>query len=95
MSCSPTDLDITQCRHESADELEGTCPHEMDVALRCYDVSWAGVRFGLPAEKNILKNVWIEKAGLIDHATYTFGPGKELGVANSDRISVTWRASCL
>ncbi|KAF0300654.1 Protein bark beetle [Amphibalanus amphitrite] len=74
VSCAPTDLDVTRCRHESAAELEHTCPHEMDVALRCYDVSWAGVRFGLPAEKNILKNVWIESAGLIDHATYTFGP---------------------
>ncbi|XP_037072320.1 LOW QUALITY PROTEIN: protein bark beetle-like [Pollicipes pollicipes] len=72
--CSVTDTDVTRCQHESADELERTCPHEADVALRCSDVSWAGVRFGLPAEKNILKNVWLEHAGLIDHATYTFGP---------------------
>ena len=55
VSCATTDTDVTQCRHEGAAELEHTCPHDRDVALRCYDVSWAGVRFGLPAEKNILK----------------------------------------
>ena len=76
VQCSSTDTDITRCQFEGADDIENTCSHAHDVTLRCYDVTWAGVRFGVPSKKNILKNVQVERAGLVDYSTYTFGPGK-------------------
>ena len=76
MQCSSTDTDLTRCQFEGVGDIENTCSHTRDVTLRCYDVTWAGVRFGVPSKKNILRNVQLERAGLVDYATHTFGPGE-------------------
>ncbi|KAF0308456.1 Protein bark beetle [Amphibalanus amphitrite] len=78
VQCSPTDTDLTRCQFEGSEDIENTCSHQRDVTLRCYDVTWAGVRFGVPSKKNILKNVQMERAGLVDYSTYTFGPALRL-----------------
>ena len=46
--CDPLDTDITKCKlSERRDMFLNTCDHTDDVGLRCYDVSWAGIRLGI------------------------------------------------
>jgi Scavenger receptor cysteine-rich domain len=72
--CTDFDTDIRQCRSEPASQLENDCGHDQDVGLRCHDVSWAGLRFGMTAKKSVMRHVTVEKAGLFDYATYSFQP---------------------
>ena len=45
--CEDLDTDITKCkRSEGVDKFLNSCSHEDDVGLKCYDVSWSGVRLG-------------------------------------------------
>ena len=45
--CDPLDTDITKCKlSERRDMFLNTCDHADDVGIRCYDVSWAGIRLG-------------------------------------------------
>jgi hypothetical protein len=69
------DVDITECDLETSEDFENSCTHEDDVGLRCYDVSWGGIRLSMTAEKSTLKYALVEKAGLFDHSTNTFKPG--------------------
>jgi Scavenger receptor cysteine-rich domain len=62
--CTDDDLDLTKCRSESEAEFENSCTHENDVGLKCYEPSWAGMRFGVLAERSDLQYITIEKAGL-------------------------------
>ena len=52
-----------------------SCTHQYDVGLRCYDISWAGLRLGMTAKRSKLYDVKIERAGLFDYRTWTFVPG--------------------
>ncbi|CAG2067771.1 unnamed protein product, partial [Timema podura] len=74
--CNEDDIDITKCRSESINQFENSCGHENDVGLRCYESSWAGVRFGVLAEPSNLQYITVEKAGLLDYATNAFKPGE-------------------
>ncbi|XP_055592413.1 protein bark beetle-like isoform X1 [Uranotaenia lowii] len=90
--CLEHDIDITQCRSERAShgEFENSCSHENDVGVRCYEGAWAGLRFGVLAERADLQYVTIEKAGLFDYMTNTFKPALQMDFArhNLDSIRV-------
>ena len=46
------DTDVTKCKlSEGRDKFLNSCTHEDDVGLKCYDVSWSGVRLGMTAKK--------------------------------------------
>ncbi|XP_055636056.1 protein bark beetle isoform X2 [Toxorhynchites rutilus septentrionalis] len=90
--CTEHDIDITECRSERASrgEFENSCSHENDVGVRCYEGAWAGLRFGVLAERADLQYVTIEKAGLFDYMTDTFKPALQMDFArhNLDSIRV-------
>lgn len=79
--CTDDDIDITKCRAEHDDEFENSCTHENDVGLRCYDLSWAGMRLGVLAERSDLQYITIEQAGLLDYATNSFKPALQIDFA--------------
>ena len=71
--CQELDRDIRTCkRSEKRMDFVNSCSHEMDVGLRCYDVSWAGMRLGMTAKRSKLYDVKIERAGLFDYRTFSF-----------------------
>lgn len=75
VDCSDWDTDIRSCFHRSTvNRTENYCAHDMDVGLKCHDVSWAGIRFGMTAKKSILRSAIVERAGLFDYATHSFQP---------------------
>lgn len=75
VDCSALDTDIRSCFHRpTINQTENYCGHDMDVGLRCHDVSWAGLRFGMTAKKSILRSATVERAGLFDYATHSFQP---------------------
>ncbi|XP_055547714.1 protein bark beetle isoform X2 [Wyeomyia smithii] len=90
--CTEHDIDITECRAERASrgDFENSCNHENDVGVRCYEGAWAGLRFGVLAERADLQYVTIEKAGLFDYMTNTFKPALQMDFArhNLDSIRV-------
>ncbi|XP_055710937.1 protein bark beetle [Phlebotomus papatasi] len=88
--CTEHDIDITQCRSERADrgEFENSCTHEYDVGIRCYEGAWAGVRFGVLAERVDLQYVTIEKAGVFDYSTNTFKPALQMDFARHNLENV-------
>ncbi|XP_053697382.1 protein bark beetle [Sabethes cyaneus] len=90
--CTEHDIDITDCRAERASqgEFENSCNHESDVGVRCYEGAWAGLRFGVLAERADLQYITIEKAGLFDYMTNTFKPALQMDFArhNLDSIRV-------
>ena len=69
------DTDITRCQYEGVEDLENSCGHGNDVGIRCYDVSWSGIRLGVSQNISTLKHVYIEKAGLLDPTTNQFKSG--------------------
>ena len=74
--CGDLETDIRRCRRaETQQDLLNSCSHEYDVGLRCYDVSWAGLRLGMTAKRSKLYDVKIERAGLFDYRTSSFVPG--------------------
>ena len=72
---SNMDTDITRCKKsEGVDKFLNSCTHEDDVGLKCFDVSWSGVRLGMTAKRSKLYDVKVEKAGLLDFRKYLFKP---------------------
>ena len=56
--CGPLDTDITRCKlSEGPDMFLNSCTHADDVGLRCYDVSWSGIRLGMTAKRSKLYDV--------------------------------------
>ena len=56
--CGPLDTDITRCKlTEGRDMFLNSCTHADDVGLRCYDVSWSGIRLGMTAKRSKLYDV--------------------------------------
>lgn len=88
--CTEHDVDITQCRAELASrgDFYNSCTHEHDVGIRCYEGAWAGLRFGVLAERADLQYVTIEKAGLFDYATNTFKPAVQMDFARHNMENV-------
>ena len=78
VKCTNLDTDILECDAETENDFENSCTHADDVGLRCYDVSWSGIRLGMTARKSTIKHATIEYAGLFDHALNSFKPGENL-----------------
>ena len=89
--CQDLDTDIRRCKlAEHVMDIEHSCSHEYDVGLRCYDVSWAGLRLGMTAKRSKLYDVKIEKAGLFDYRTFQFRPAIQADLSHHvyERIEV-------
>ncbi|CAG0896137.1 unnamed protein product [Darwinula stevensoni] len=78
VKCTDLDTDILECDAETENDFENSCTHEDDVGLRCYDVSWSGIRLGMTARKSTIKHATIEYAGLFDHALNSFKPALQV-----------------
>jgi hypothetical protein len=51
--CEELDTDLRTCkRAERVDDFSNSCTHDYDVGIRCYDVSWAGLRLGMTAKRS-------------------------------------------
>ncbi|XP_034826785.1 protein bark beetle isoform X2 [Maniola hyperantus] len=88
VDCSEFDNDITKCRAETIESFENSCTHDNDVGVRCYETSWAGVRFSVIAERADLQYVSIEKAGLLDYSSNSFKPALQIDFARHSLESV-------
>jgi hypothetical protein len=88
--CTEHDTDITKCRMEKRDEFQNSCTHDMDVGVRCYEGAWAGVRFGVLADRADIQYVTVKKAGLFDYTTNVFKPAIQMDFArhNFDHLRV-------
>lgn len=88
--CTEHDTDFMKCRAESKLEFENSCTHEMDVGVRCYEGAWAGVRFGVLADRADIQFVTVKKAGLFDYSTNVFKPAIQMDFArhNFDHVRV-------
>ena len=88
--CTEHDTDITSCRSEKKGEFENSCTHEADVGVRCYEGAWAGMRFGVLAERADIQYLTVEKAGLFDYTTNVFKPAIQMDFArhNLDHVRV-------
>lgn len=81
VECDEFDTDVTKCRSDKRKDFESSCTHEHDVGIRCYDSSWAGLRFGVLAERSDLQYITVEKAGLLDYSTNQFKPALQIDLA--------------
>ena len=82
--CGPLDTDITRCKlSEKRDMFLNSCSHSDDVGLRCYDVSWSGIRLGMTAKRSKLYDVKVERAGLLDYRTFEFKPAIQVWIVKS------------
>jgi len=63
------------CKVEKVVDFEQLCDHSKDVAFRCEQSGWTGLRLGVLADSCNLQYITIEKAGLFDYITNEFGPG--------------------
>ncbi|CAH2236667.1 jg20886 [Pararge aegeria aegeria] len=88
VDCTEFDNDITKCRAETVESFENSCTHDNDVGVRCYETSWAGVRFSVIAERADLQYVSIEKAGLLDYSSNSFKPALQIDFARHSLESV-------
>lgn len=88
--CTEHDTDLLQCRSETKNEFENSCTHDMDVGVRCYQGAWAGVRFGVLADRADIQYVTVERAGLFDYTTNVFKPAVQMDFArhNFDHVKV-------
>jgi len=75
VTCSDEDIDMINCRVEKVIDSEQLCDHSKDVAFRCEQPGWTGLRLGVLADTCNLQYITIEKAGLFDYITNEFGPG--------------------
>ena len=72
--CEELDTDLTRCKKsEGEDKFLHSCTHANDVGLKCYDVSWSGIRLGMTAKRSKLFDVKVEKAGLLDFRIQSIG----------------------
>uniref|UniRef100_T1J608 SRCR domain-containing protein n=1 Tax=Strigamia maritima TaxID=126957 RepID=T1J608_STRMM len=67
--CHFLETNISKCEFDSEWDIENTCTHEDDVHVRCYEPTWAGLRFGLAADESVVEFTTIEKAGFHDYHT--------------------------
>jgi len=92
VDCAEEDTDIRNCFYRpTTNETENYCGHDMDVGLRCHEVSWAGIRFGMTAKKSVLRSATVERAGLFDYATHSFQPAVRIDFHHHvlDRLKLT------
>lgn len=91
VQCDDYDLDITKCKAEQSKDFENSCTHDNDVGLRCYETSWAGIRFGGLSERSDIQFITVEKSGLLDYTSNAFKPALQLDFArhNFENIKIT------
>ncbi|XP_050535824.1 protein bark beetle [Daktulosphaira vitifoliae] len=78
VTCSDEDIDLTKCKAEQVIEFDHGCNHSKDVAFRCEQPGWTGLRLGVLADTCNLQYITIEKAGLVDYVSNTFGPALQV-----------------
>ncbi|XP_052754555.1 protein bark beetle isoform X2 [Galleria mellonella] len=88
VECTELDNDITKCKAETRNHFENSCTHENDVGIRCYETSWAGIRFSVISERTDLQYVTIEKAGLLDYSSNAFKPALQMDFSRHGLESV-------
>lgn len=88
VQCNEFDTDITNCKADRVDHFENSCTHDHDVGVRCYESSWAGVRFGVLAERSDLQFITIEKSGLLDYSTNQFKSALQIDFARHNFESI-------
>ncbi|GBO98348.1 Protein bark beetle [Eumeta japonica] len=88
VECTEFDNDITKCKSETTENFENSCTHENDVGIKCYETSWAGVRFSVISERADMQYVTIEKAGLLDYSSNQFKPALQIDFARHGLESV-------
>ncbi|KAL0880639.1 hypothetical protein ABMA27_001864 [Loxostege sticticalis] len=88
VECTEFDTDITKCKAETREHFENSCDHENDVGIRCYETSWAGLRFSVISERTDLQYITIEKAGLLDYSSNAFKPALQVDFARHGLESV-------
>ncbi|XP_065321142.1 protein bark beetle-like [Gordionus sp. m RMFG-2023] len=76
VNCDESDNDITECNHEL--EIEHSCSHDDDVALKCLIPKWAGIRFGFFSQKSEMNHVIIQNSGIFDMDTGETAPALTL-----------------
>uniref|UniRef100_A0A914HL06 SRCR domain-containing protein n=1 Tax=Globodera rostochiensis TaxID=31243 RepID=A0A914HL06_GLORO len=83
--CEEREWDLTKCRHDgTAHNVRSSCRPTEVVGLRCAPPYWAGVRYSLLANpptitgQPTMSNWVLEKAGLFDFRTSTFGPALQI-----------------
>uniref|UniRef100_A0A183C0J1 SRCR domain-containing protein n=1 Tax=Globodera pallida TaxID=36090 RepID=A0A183C0J1_GLOPA len=83
--CEEREWDLTKCRHDgTAHNVRSSCRPSEVVGLRCAPPYWAGVRYSLLANpptitgQPTMSNWVLEKAGLFDFRTSTFGPALQI-----------------
>lgn len=88
VECTEFDNDITKCKAETRYHFENSCTHDNDVGIRCYETSWAGIRFSVISERSDLQYVTIEKSGLLDYSSNLFKPALQIDFARHSLESV-------
>ncbi|XP_068632960.1 protein bark beetle isoform X2 [Battus philenor] len=88
VECTEFDNDITKCKAETIENFENSCTHDNDVGIRCYETSWAGIRFSVIAERADLQYVTVEKAGLLDYSSNIFKPALQIDFSRHGLESV-------
>ncbi|XP_013178489.1 PREDICTED: uncharacterized protein LOC106125730 isoform X1 [Papilio xuthus] len=88
VECTEFDNDITKCKAETVEHFENSCTHDNDVGLRCYETSWAGLRFSVIAERSDMQYINIEKAGLLDYSSNIFKPALQIDFSRHGLESV-------
>ncbi|VVC30467.1 Hypothetical protein CINCED_3A021775 [Cinara cedri] len=78
VTCSDEDVDLINCKVEKVIDSEQSCDHSKDVAFRCEQPGWSGLRLGVLADTCNLQFITIEKAGLFDYITNEFGPALQV-----------------
>lgn len=85
VQCDPLDTSIFECRHTR--RTDHTCTHQDDVWIRCVRPGWAGVRFGMNAERARLKYAVFEGAGQYDYAKSQLAPALQFDLMHNHVIS--------
>lgn len=94
VTCSDEDIDLINCKSEKVIDSDQLCDHSKDVAFRCEQPGWTGLRLGVLADTCNLQYVTIEKAGLFDYITNEFGPGMFCFLINALDIMISCMFLC-
>lgn len=85
VQCDPLDTSIFECRHTR--RTDHTCTHQDDVWIRCLRPGWAGVRFGMSAERSRIKYAVFEGAGQYDYAKSQLAPALQFDLMHHHELS--------
>ena len=79
LQCTQFDNNLLACKAEDESNFENSCSELSSmVHMKCYERSWAGLKYGVLLKRADLKNVRIENAGLFDYATNVLKPAVQI-----------------